>query len=76
MRERLIELLSDVRDDVDFENETALIDDDILESFDILQIISAISEEFEVDIPALQIVPDNFNSVDAMLELISRLEDE
>lgn len=72
----LIELLSDIRDDIDFENATNLIDDGILESFDILQIISAINDEFEINIPALQIIPENFNSAEAMMNLIQRLQDE
>ena len=46
--ERLIELLQEIKEDIDFENETALIDDELLDSFDILQLISAIDDEFEV----------------------------
>ena len=48
--DKLIEILKSVRDDVDFENETALIDDEILDSFDIVEIVSEISDEFDVNI--------------------------
>ena len=50
--EELLELLNDIKEDVDFENEKALVDDHILDSFDILQIISDISDEFDIVIPA------------------------
>lgn len=50
--EELLELLKDIKEDVDFENEKALVDDHILDSFDILQIISDISDEFDIVIPA------------------------
>lgn len=73
---RLIELLSDVRDDIDFENCETLIDDGLLESFDILQIIASINEEYDIEIPALKITPENFNSAKSMMELIERLQDE
>ena len=60
--EELLELLNDIKEDVDFENEKALVDDHILDSFDILQIISDISDEFEIVIPAAYVKPENFNS--------------
>lgn len=74
--EELLELLSEVKEDVDFENETALIDDGILNSFDILQIISALNEEYDISIPASEIIPDNFNSAKALLEMVERLQED
>ena len=74
--DELLELLQDVRDDVDFENCEKLVDDGILASFDILQIISAINEEFDVEIPATSIIPANFNSAKAMYAMIRRLQEE
>lgn len=73
--ERLIELLQEIKEDIDFENETALIDDELLDSFDILQLISAIDDEFEVSIPAAMIIPDNFNSAEALWNMIQELQD-
>ena len=55
--EELLELLKDIKEDVDFENEKALVDDHILDSFDILQIISDISDEFDIVIPAAYVKP-------------------
>lgn len=71
--EELLELLSEIRDDIDFENCETLIDDGLLESFDIIQVVSAINEEFDVEIPATQISPKNFNSAKAMMAMIEKL---
>ena len=72
--EELLELLKDVRDDVDFENCTDLIDGQILSSFDIIQIISVIDEEYDVAVPATEIIPANFNSAQAIYDMIQRLK--
>ncbi len=72
--EQLLELLKDIRDDVDFENCTDLIDGKVLTSFDIIQIISVIDEEYDVSIPATQIIPANFNSAQAIYDLIQKLK--
>ena len=72
----LIEILSNLHPEVDFDTCDTLIDDKILDSFDIISIISEIDEEFDVVIPAEEIVPDNFNSAQALYELVTRLSDE
>ena len=72
----IIEVLEDVREDIDYEQEKKLIDDGILDSFDILSIISALNEEFDITIPAKDIVPENFNSAEAMLAMVQRREEE
>ena len=74
--ENLIELLKDVNDEADYENCTTLVDDRVLTSFDILAVINMIDDEFDVAVPAKDIVPANFNSAAAMLALIQRLVDE
>ena len=70
MKEKLIELLSDTCPGIDFENETALIDDGLLESLDIVSIVTGIMDEFDVELNVDDLLPENFNSVDAMLALI------
>ncbi|MCR5233606.1 MAG: acyl carrier protein [Lachnospiraceae bacterium] len=72
--EELLELLKDVRDDVDFETAEDLIDGKILSSFDIIQIISVIDEEYDVAVPATEIIPANFNSAKALYDMIQRLK--
>ena len=72
----LLEILTNLHPEVDFETCSTLVDDKIIDSFDIVTIISEINEEYYVVIPAEEIVPDNFNSAQALYQLIQRLEDE
>ena len=74
--DHMIELLGDVKGNVDYENCTTLVDDRVLDSFDILSIISSINDEFAVSGPGKDIGPDNFNSAQAMLDMVKRLVDE
>ena len=74
--DELLEILRDMHPDVDFENEEHLIDNGILDSLDIVSLISEISEVFDVTITAKDIVPENFNSAKALCALIQRLEEE
>ena len=74
--EQLLEILKEQRPDVDFENETALIDDGILDSFDIVMLVGTLNDEFDINIPVGEIVPENFNSLEAMMALIDRLKDD
>ena len=76
MRETLMEILADLRPDVDFENETNLISGGILESFDIVSLVSELTDEFDITIRPKDLVPENFNSVDVMLALITKLVEE
>lgn len=72
----LLEILRGLHPEVDFETCERLIDDKILDSFDIISIISEINEEFDVTISAEYIVPENFNSAKALYALIEKLGDE
>ena len=74
--DELLEILNELHPDVDFTKQERLIDDAILDSLDIVSLISEISEVFGVTITAKDIVPENFNSADALHKLIQRLEDE
>ena len=76
MKEKILSILSSVRPDVDFINEKKLIDDSILDSFDIISIVADFNDEFDIEIDVEDLEPDNFNTVEAMEELISRLQDE
>ena len=74
--EALLEILKELHPEVDFETCDTLIDDKILDSFDIVTIISEINAEYDVAIPAEEIIPENFNSAEALYDLIERLQDE
>ena len=74
--EDLIEILSSLHPEVDFESCETLIDSKILDSFDIVSIISEIEDQFGVVITAEKILPENFNSAQALYALIQELEDE
>lgn len=74
--EELLNILSELHPDVDFETQENLIDDMILDSFDIVTLISEIGENFDVTISAEYIVPENFNSAKALYALIQKLEEE
>ena len=72
--EKLLEILKGIRPDVDFENETALIDDGILDSFDVVSIISELDDAFDVQIRITELDPDNFNSAEAIWKLVQELK--
>lgn len=74
--EDLLEILNDLHPEVDFEVEEHLIDDGILDSLDIVNLISEISEVFDVNITAKDIVPENFNSAKALYSLIQDLDEK
>ena len=72
--EKLLELLQCIRPDVDFENEIALVDDGILDSMDIVSIISELDDEFDVQVRINELDPDNFNSMESIWELVQKLK--
>ncbi len=74
--EDILAILEEVRPDVDFLNEDRLIDDDILDSFDIITIVGEFNEEFDIEIDVEDLEPENFNTVAAMKELIDKLQAE
>lgn len=74
--DELMEILEKLRPDVDFEKETALIDDGVLDSFDIVALVGELNEAFDIEIKPNNLVPENFNSANAMMALIEQLQDE
>ena len=74
--DEILEILNEVRPDVDFLAEERLIDDEVLDSFDIITIVGEFNEEFDIQIDVEDLEPENFNTVAAMKELIDRLQAE
>ena len=73
--EKLLEILNELHDDIDFEKENGLIDDGILDSLDIVTLITEINDTFDISIPAEEIIPENFNSAVAIMDLINKLDE-
>ena len=76
MKDTILDILCDIIDDDHLETCTTLIDDGVLSSLDIIQLIGALNDEFDISIPATEIIPQNFNSVAAMAAMVARLSDE
>lgn len=74
--EELLEILNDIQPGVDFENEKHLIDDHLLDSLSIISLVAELEDTFDVTIPAVEIIPDNFNSAESMLEMLQRLQED
>jgi acyl carrier protein len=76
MREQLLKLLKEIRPDVDFENEKKLIDNGVLDSIDIISTVQEMNDAFGVEIDVEDLEPANFNTIEAMMELIEKLQSE
>lgn len=73
--EKLLEILKGIKSDVDFKNSKNLVEDGLIDSFDIVTIIAAVNEEFDIDFPVNEIMPENFNSAESLYKIIEKLEE-
>lgn len=71
---KLLDILQDIHPETDYKAEKALIDNRIFDSFDIVTLISEIAENFDIKVPANEITPDNFNSLETIMALLEKLE--
>ena len=74
MREQIIEILTEICPGVDFEQETSLIDDCLIDSLDIVAVVTDLMDTFDVQLGVDDLTPENFNSVDAICQLIERAQ--
>jgi len=74
--EQIIEILNDINPDIDYENETSLIDDGLLDSFDIVSLVGELNDTFDITITVVDLIPENFNSAAAIAALVERLQCE
>ena len=72
MKKQIIEILSEICPGIDFETETALIDDGLIDSLDIVAVVTELMEAFDVELGVDDLTPENFNSVEAIEALIER----
>ena len=70
MKKQIIEILSEICPGIDFETETALIDDGLIDSLDLVAVVTELMEAFDVELGVDDLTPENFNSVEAIEELI------
>jgi acyl carrier protein len=74
--EKLIEILEELQPDVDYANCTTLIDDHYLDSLTIISLVAELEDNFDVEIPTVEIIPSNFNSAEAIWDMVTRLQEE
>ena len=74
--ETIISILEDLKPGVDYRTETGLVQQRILDSLTIIALVSDLEDEFDIAVPAVEIVPENFDSAAAIAHLVERLEDE
>jgi acyl carrier protein len=72
MKNRIIEILKEIRSDIDFNIDTDFIESGMLDSFDIVSFVTTIDEEFNISINGTDILPENFQSIDAIMQLLSK----
>ena len=76
IRDGVLNILKELHEDIDFEAEEKMVDDKILDSFDLVTLVTELGDEFDIEITAKDFVAENFNSVDALSEMIERLMEE
>ena len=74
--EKLIEILETLQPEVDYKTCDNLVDGRYLDSLTILSLISEIEDEFDVEIPTVEIIPANFNSAKKIWELIEKVKED
>lgn len=74
--EQLLEILEEIQPGVDYESCTTLIDDEILDSFSILSLVSEIEDAFDIEVEPVELVAENFNSAKSLWNMILRLRGE
>lgn len=74
--ERLIEILKDLKPDVEFTKDTKLVEDKIFDSLGMISLVAELSDEFDIEISPMDIVPENFATVETLYNMIERLADE
>ena len=72
--EKLMNILMEIDDSIDYENEKALIDGRILDSFGVITLVSELEDAYGIEIGASEMTPDNFNSAEAIYNMVLRLQ--
>lgn len=75
-KEIIRDMLQELHEDVDFDKEDKLVDGKVLDSFDLITLVAELGEEFDIEITAEDFIEKNFNSLDALTKMVTRLMDE
>lgn len=75
-RQTVFEILKELHEDIDFEKETALVTDKLLDSFDLVTLVTELGREFDIKITAKDFVVENFNSLDSLVAMVERLMED
>ena len=70
MKEKIITILTEIRPEFDFKNSSDFISEGLLDSFDIIQLVTALDDEFSVSIDGADILPENFATIDSISQLL------
>lgn len=73
--EKLMNILMEIVDSIDYENEKALIDGRLLDSFGVITLVSELEDAYDIEIEASEMIPDNFNSAEAIYKMVLRLQE-
>lgn len=76
IKEGVLSILEELHSDIAYEEEIALVDDKLLDSFDLVTLVSELSDKFDIDITAREFIPENFNTVDSITAMVGRLMEE
>ena len=71
----LLKILNEIDDSIEWEKEQALIDEHMLDSFGVITLVSELEDVFSIELDASEIIPEHFNSVNAMWSMIKRLQE-
>ena len=72
----LLEILNEIDDTIDYETDTGLIDDHLLDSFAIISLVSELEDAFDISIDAAEMTPENFNSAANLWKMVERLQED
>lgn len=73
--EKLLEILNEIDDSIDYSSEKRLIDDQLLDSFGVITLVAELEDAFDISIEAAEMVPANFNSAEAIWNMVQRLQE-
>lgn len=72
MKKRILEILTTLRPEFDFSEDVNFIDEGMLDSFDMINLVTSLDEEFSISIDGIDIVPENFSSIDTIASLLKK----